>query len=140
MASTPAQNIDTWLRAPYTDAGYLSYTQNQDGTESQQHPGNGVVLDAANTVERFSVAKTQRSYDVDGVNAINGSTVFFSDSQICVKHMRLRITTVLSLAHVVKIDRNFNLPKVIRGGLRLSLFLYFLIENDYQWRLKLLMN
>jgi len=75
MASTPAQNIDTWLRAPYTDAGYLSYTQNQTGTESQQHPGNGVVEDAANTVIRHSVAKTQRSYDVDGVMAINGSTV-----------------------------------------------------------------
>ena len=76
MASTPAQNIDTWLRAPYTDAGYLSYTQDQTGTESQQHPGNGVVLDAANTVERFSVAKTQKSYDVDGVDAIEGSGVF----------------------------------------------------------------
>ena len=75
MASTPAQNIDTWLRAPYTDAGYLSYTQDQTGTESQQHPGNGVVEDAANTVIRHSVAKTQRSYDVDGVMAINGSTV-----------------------------------------------------------------
>ena len=75
MASTRAQNIDTSLRAPYTDAGYLSYTQDQTGTESQQHPGNGVVEDAANTVIRFSVAKTQRSYDVDGVMAINGSTV-----------------------------------------------------------------
>ena len=76
MASTPAQNIDSWLRAPYTDAGYLSYTQNQTGTESQQHPGNGVVLAAGNTVERFSVAKTQKSYDVDGVDAIEGSGVF----------------------------------------------------------------
>ena len=76
MASTQAQNIDSWLRAPYTDDGWLSYTANQDGTTEQQHPGNGVVLDAANTVERRSVAKTQRSYDVDGVNAINGSTVF----------------------------------------------------------------
>ena len=75
MAVTQAQTIDSWIRAPYTDDGWLSYTMNQDGTTEQQHPGNGVVLDAANTVQRFSVAKTQRSYDVDGVNAINGSLV-----------------------------------------------------------------
>ena len=68
MASTAAQNIDTWIRAPYTDADYLS-------TGVQQHPGNGVVNDAANTVIRHSVAKTQHSYNVDGVMAINGSTV-----------------------------------------------------------------
>ena len=52
MASTAAQNIDTWLRQPYTDADYLSYTRDQTNTESQQHPGNGVVLDRANTVVR----------------------------------------------------------------------------------------
>ena len=75
MASTAAQNIDTWLRQPYTDADYLSYTRNQDNTESQQHPGNGVVLDRANTVVRHSVAKTQKSYNIDGVMAIRGSLV-----------------------------------------------------------------
>ena len=69
MASTAAQNIDTWIRSPYTDADYLS-------TGIQQHPGNGVVEDAANTVIRHSVAKTQHSYDPRGVNAIVGSTVF----------------------------------------------------------------
>ena len=68
MASTAAQNIDTWIRAPYTDADYLS-------TGVQQHPGNGVVNVAANTVVRHSVAKTQKSYNVDGVMAIAGSTV-----------------------------------------------------------------
>ena len=75
MASTPAQNIDTWLRAPYTDAGYLSYTQDQTGTESQQHPGNGVVLTQLTLWFVSPLLKTQRSYDVDGVMAINGSTV-----------------------------------------------------------------
>ena len=68
MASTAAQNIDTWIRAPYTDADYLS-------TGVQQQPGNGVVENAANTVVRHSVAKTQRSYNVDGVMAIAGSLV-----------------------------------------------------------------
>ena len=68
MASTAAQNIDTWIRAPYTDANYLS-------TGVQQHPGNGVVNVAANTVVRHSVAKTQKSYNVDGVMAIAGSLV-----------------------------------------------------------------
>ena len=75
MASTAAQNIDTWLRQPYTDADYLSYTRDQTNTESQQHPGNGVVLDRANTVVRHSVAKTQKSYNIDGVMAIRGSEV-----------------------------------------------------------------
>ena len=69
MASTAVQNIDTWIRAPYTTADYLS-------TGIQQHPGNGVVEDAANPVERHSVAKTQRSYNIDGVMAIRGSTVY----------------------------------------------------------------
>ena len=68
MASTAVQNIDTWIRAPYTTADYLS-------TGVQQHPGNGVVNVAANTVVRHSVAKTQKSYKVDGVMAIAGSTV-----------------------------------------------------------------
>ena len=68
MASNATQNIDTWIRAPYTDADYLS-------TGVQQHPGNGVVEDAANTVVRHSVAKTQKSYNIDGVNAVRGSVV-----------------------------------------------------------------
>ena len=68
MASTAAQNIDAWVRAPYTTADFLS-------TGVQQHPGPGVVNDAANTVVRHSVAKTQKSYNVDGVMAIAGSTV-----------------------------------------------------------------
>ena len=71
MASTALQNIDTWIRAPYTDADYLS-------TGVQQHPGNGVVLDPANTVDRHSVAKTQHSNDPRGVNAIVGSSVYSS--------------------------------------------------------------
>ena len=75
MASTPAQNIDSWIRAPYTTAGYLS-------TGVQQHPGNGVVNVAANTVIRFSVAKTQKSYNIDGVNAVNGSPVFSTTPQM----------------------------------------------------------
>lgn len=69
MASTAAQNIDTWIRSPYTDADYLS-------TGVQQHPGNGVVLDAANTVIRHSVAKTPHSYDPAGLGAVLGSTVY----------------------------------------------------------------
>ena len=69
MASTAAQNIDTWIRSPYTDADYLS-------TGVQQHPGNGVVLDAANTVIRHSVAKTPHSYDPAGLAAVLGSTVY----------------------------------------------------------------
>ena len=69
MASTAAQNIDTWIRAPYTTADYLS-------TGIQQHPGNGVVEDAANTVIRFSVAKTPHSYDPAGLAAVCGSKVY----------------------------------------------------------------
>jgi hypothetical protein len=75
MASTAAQNIDTWLRAPYTDAGWLSYVANGAGTQGQTQQGNGVVLDRANTVVRHSVAKTQKSYNIDGVMAIRGSLV-----------------------------------------------------------------
>jgi redox-sensitive bicupin YhaK (pirin superfamily) len=78
MATTPAQTIDTWLREPYTDAGWLSYTQDQTGTESQQHPGNGVSLSTADGLEaqRFSVAKTMKSYNPLGVNALCGSRVY----------------------------------------------------------------
>ena len=54
--------------APPTDAGCLSYTRT-DWYESQQHPGNGVVTDAANTW--FVSLLFQKSYNVDGVNAIN---------------------------------------------------------------------
>ena len=70
MATTAAQNIDTWVRAPYTTEDYLS-------TGVQQHPGNGVVTvtGAAQKVIRHSVAKTQKSYNVDGVMAIAGSQV-----------------------------------------------------------------
>ena len=75
MASTAAQNIDTWLRAPYTDADYLS-------TGVQQHPGNGVVSDAANTVIRHSVAKTQHSYNPAGLRVVLGSTVYSQTPQM----------------------------------------------------------
>lgn len=72
MATTPATTIDSWLRAPYTDEEWLSYT-----TE-QQHPGNGVSLSTADgdEAQRFSVAKTQRSYSPLGLAAVRGSTVY----------------------------------------------------------------
>ena len=73
MASTAVQNIDTWIRAPYTDADYLS-------TGVQQHPGNGVSLSTADGDEaiRFSVAKTSHGYTVNGLNdpARCGSRVY----------------------------------------------------------------
>ena len=70
MAVTQAQTIDSWIRAPYTDDGWLSYTMNQDGTTAQQHPGNGVSLSTADGDEaiRFSVAKTSHGYSVNGLN------------------------------------------------------------------------
>ena len=49
---------ESWIQAPYTDADYLS-------TGVQQHPGNGVAVDAAGVVtvaSRFSVARTRRGY------------------------------------------------------------------------------
>ena len=78
MAVTQAQTIDSWIRAPYTDDGWLSYTMNQDGTTAQQHPGNGVSLSTADgdEAQRFSVAKTMKSYDPLGVNALCGSRVY----------------------------------------------------------------
>ena len=70
MAVTQAQTIDSWIRAPYTDDGWLSYTMNQDGTTAQQHPGNGVSLSTADgdEAQRFSVAKTSHSYSPNGLN------------------------------------------------------------------------
>ena len=78
MATTPAQTIDTWIRSPYTDDGWLSYTMNQDGTTEQQHPGNGVSLSTADGGEaiRFSVAKTQHSYDPAGLSVVCASKVY----------------------------------------------------------------
>ena len=52
---------ETWIQAPYTDADYLS-------TGVQQHPGNGVAVDAlgvATVATRYSVAKTRRGYCTD---------------------------------------------------------------------------
>jgi hypothetical protein len=34
------------------------------------------------TVTRFSVAKTQRGYSAEGVNAVNGSAVFSSTNDL----------------------------------------------------------
>ena len=78
MATTPAQTIDTWIREPYTDADWLSYTRDQANTESQQHPGNGVSLSTADGDEaiRFSVAKTQKSYSPLGLQVLCGSRVY----------------------------------------------------------------
>ena len=71
MAVTQNETRDSWLRSPYTDANYLS-------TGVQQHPGNGVSLSTADGKEakRFSVAKTVRSYAVNGLAAVKGSTVY----------------------------------------------------------------
>ena len=71
MAVTKAETIDSWIRSPYTDADYLS-------TGVQQHPGNGVSVSTADGKEakRFSVAKTVRSYSVNGLAAVKGSTVY----------------------------------------------------------------
>lgn len=52
---------ETWIQAPYTNAGYLS-------TGVQQHPGNGVAVDGSGVVQvatRYSVAKTRRGYCTD---------------------------------------------------------------------------
>ena len=78
MAVTQAQTIDSWIRAPYTDDGWLSYTMNQDGTTAQQHPGNGVSLSTADgdEAQRFSVAKTQHGYSPLGLAAVCASKVY----------------------------------------------------------------
>ena len=78
MAVTQAQTIDSWIRSPYTDDGWLSYTMNQDGTTEQQHPGNGISLSTADGAEaqRFSVAKTQHSYDPAGLSVVCASRVY----------------------------------------------------------------
>ena len=49
---------DTWIQAPYTDPGFLSYVQ----PNVQTHPGNGVATTVA---ERYSVARTRRGYCTD---------------------------------------------------------------------------
>ena len=52
---------ESWIQAPYTDADYLS-------TGVQQHPGNGVGVDATGVVTvatRYSVARTRRGYCTD---------------------------------------------------------------------------
>ena len=71
MAVTQNETRDSWLRAPYTTSGYLS-------TGVQQHPGNGVeITGAANKeAQRFSVAKTQHSYDPAGLAAVVSSSVY----------------------------------------------------------------
>ena len=78
MATTPAQTIDTWIREPYTDAGWLSYVANGAADQGQTHPGNGVSLSTADgdEAQRFSVAKTMKSYNPLGVNALCGSRVY----------------------------------------------------------------
>ena len=78
MAVTQAQTIDSWIRAPYTEDGWLSYTMNQDGTTAQQHPGNGVSLSTADGDEavRFCVAKTQHGYSPLGLAAVQSSGVY----------------------------------------------------------------
>ena len=68
-SSAASDNIDSWIRSPYTDDDYLS-------TGKQQHPGNGVVADRDVNVTRFSVAKTAHSYDPRGVAAVCGSRVY----------------------------------------------------------------
>ena len=75
MASTAAQNTDTWVQAPYTTANYLS-------TGVQQHPGNGVVKNAANTVIRYSVAKTAHGYSPKGLAAVVSSKVYSETPQM----------------------------------------------------------
>ena len=76
MASTAAQNTDTWIQSPYTTETYLSYT-----TE-QQHPGNGVVTDASKTVIRYSVAKTAHGYSPKGLAAVVSSAVYSETPQM----------------------------------------------------------
>ena len=49
---------DTWIQAPYTDPGFLSYVQ----PNVQTHPGNGVATTVA---VRYSVARTRRGYCTD---------------------------------------------------------------------------
>ena len=72
MAVTQNQTLDTWGCLIFPgggDAYDLSYN------DEQQHPGNGVAL-LANEAKRYSVAKTQHGYSVDGLAAVKGSTVY----------------------------------------------------------------
>ena len=76
MASAKADNKDTWIQSPYTTESYLSYTT------QQQHPGNGVVKDASNTVIRYSVAKTAHGYSTKGLAAVVSSAVYSETPQM----------------------------------------------------------
>ena len=62
---------DTWIQAPYTDAGFLSYVQ----PNVQTHPGNGVATTVA---VRYSVARTRRGYCTDTpASTVTSSTCGF---------------------------------------------------------------
>ena len=62
---------DTWIQAPYTDPGFLSYVQ----PNVQTHPGNGVATTVA---VRYSVARTSRGYCTDTpASTVSSSTCGF---------------------------------------------------------------
>jgi hypothetical protein len=62
---------DTWIQAPYTDPGFLSYVQ----PGVQTHPGNGVATTVA---VRYSVARTRRGYCTDTpASTVTSSTCGF---------------------------------------------------------------
>ena len=62
---------DTWIQAPYTDPGFLSYVQ----PNVQTHPGNGVATTVA---VRYSVARTRRGYCTDTpASTVSSSTCGF---------------------------------------------------------------
>ena len=62
---------DTWIQAPYTDHGFLSYVQ----PNVQTHPGNGVATTVA---VRYSVARTRRGYCTDTpASTVSSSTCGF---------------------------------------------------------------
>ena len=62
---------DTWIQAPYTDPGFLSYVQ----PNVQTHPGNGVATTVA---VRYSVALTRRGYCTDTpASTVTSSTCGF---------------------------------------------------------------
>ena len=62
---------DTWIQAPYTDPGFLSYVH----PRVQTHPGNGVATTVA---ERYSVARTRRGYCTDTpASTVTSSTCGF---------------------------------------------------------------
>ena len=62
---------DTWIQAPYTDPGFLSYVQ----PNVQTHPGNWVATTVA---VRYSVARTRRGYCTDTpASTVSSSTCGF---------------------------------------------------------------